>query len=153
MKLTLTREYYSECYDQIRKYGAKSLLFERVSAVVLIIFGIGLYIYLNVEPDLSVILICLGVFELFSNSIKKQFWLRRQTKGKLMNAEIELLVSESGIDSTGPFSNGHFDWIGIEKIVRTPKGILVWPQKGTFWYVPESVAGTETIEFIQSKAS
>ena len=110
-----------------------------------------LYIYASGETLLPIVLIVIGVFELFSNQIKKYFWLRRHINSKLMDAEVKLTVTEEGIDSKGPFSNGHFDWGGIEKAIRTPKGILVWPQKGMYWYLPENVAGKDTIDFIQSK--
>lgn len=47
-----------------------------------------------------------------------------------MNAEVELEITDTSINCAGPFCNGHFEWDGIEKVIRTPKGILVWPQKG-----------------------
>ncbi len=151
MKFILNREYMSESYDQARRYGSKWLIVERIVGFSLILLGVGLYVYTNGKTVLPTAFIGIGVFELFSNRIKKYFWLRRHSRSKLMNAEVELKVTEAGIDSKGPFSNGHFRWSGIEKAVRTPKGILIWPQKGMYWYIPESIAGKETIDFIQSK--
>ena len=143
----------SESYDQARRYGSMWLLIERVIGIAFIFLGIGLYISADGKTVLPIVLIAIGVFELFSNYIKKYFWLRRHAKSKLMNAEVILEVTETGIDSTGPFSNGHFEWDGIEKAIRTPKGILLWPQKGMYWYLPESIAGSQTIDFIQSKVA
>jgi len=151
VNFSLSREYMSESYDQARRYGSKWLIAERIVGFTFILLGVGLFIYTNGKTVSPIVLITIGVFELFSNQIKKYFWLRRHTQSKLMNAEVELEITETGIDSKGPFSNGHFEWNGIEKSVRTPKGILVWPQKGMYWYLPESVAGKETIDFIQSK--
>ena len=153
MKFKLSHEYMSESYDQARRYGSKWFLIERVIGVGFIVLGLGLYIYANGETAMPIALIVIGVFELFSNQIKKYFWLRRHSKSKLMNAEVELEVTEAGIDSAGPFSNGHFEWNGIEKVIHTPKGILVWQQKGMYWYLPESVAGKQTIEFIKEKVT
>jgi hypothetical protein len=118
-----------------------------------IVLGAGLYIYANGKTVMPIALIMIGLFELFSNKIKKYFWLRRHSKSKLMNAEVEIKVTDAGIDSTGPFSNGHFEWDGIEKAIRTPKGILIWPQKGVYWYLPESIAGKETMDLIQDKVA
>jgi hypothetical protein len=42
-------------------------------------------------------------------------------------------------------------WDGVEKCVRTPKGILIWPQKGMYFYIPEESAGADAIAFIESK--
>ena len=151
MKLHLSHEYMSESYDQARKYGTKWLLVQRVIGFVFILLGLALYIYAQGKTVTPVALILIGIFELFSNRIKKYFWLKRHSKSKLVDAEIEIELTETGINSTGPFSNGYFDWSGIEKVVRTPKGVLVWPQKGMYWYLPESIAGKQSIEFIMSK--
>jgi len=151
VNFNLDREYMSESYDQARRYGSKWLIVERLVGFLFILLGAGLYLYANGKTVLPVALVAIGVFELVSNQITKYFWLRRHSESKLMNAEVELVVTEAGIDSKGPFSNGHFEWSGIEKAIRTPKGILVWPQKGMYWYLPERIAGRETIDFIQSK--
>ncbi len=153
VNFTLNREYMSESYDQVRRYGSKWLIAERVIGISFILLGLGLYGYVNGKTMLPVVLIVIGMFELSSNPIKKYFWLRRHLNSKLMNAEVELQVTEAGIDSKGPFSSGYCEWRGIEKAVRTPKGILIWPQKGVYWYLPERIAGKETIAFIQSKVA
>ena len=153
MKFNLSREYMSESYDQGRKYGSKLLYIERVIGVVFILLGIGLLIYVKAKTVLPLAFIAIGIFELSSNQIKKYFWLRRHTKSKLMNAEVELEVTAEGINSKGPFSHGHFEWSGIEKVVRTPEGVLVWPQKGIYWYLPGKIAGKESIELILSKSA
>ena len=153
MKLRLDREYMSESYDQFRKYGSRWLLAERLLGVVFILSGTFFYLTLEGGRFAPVLLIFLGFFELASNSVKKYFWLRRHEKSKLMNAEIEMEISGSGIDSSGPFSSGHFNWDGLEKAVRTPDGVLLWPQKGVYWYLPERIAGSEMIALILSKVA
>jgi hypothetical protein len=153
MKFHLSREYMSESYDQGRKYGSKLLYVERLIGVVFILLGIGLLIYVKAKTVLPLAFIAIGIFELSSNQIKKYFWLRRHTNSKLMNAEVELEVTNEGINSKGPFSHGQFTWSGIEKVIRTPEGVLVWPQKGIYWYLPEKIAGKETIELILSKSA
>lgn len=153
MKFRLNHEYMSESYDQARRYGSKWFLIERVIGACFVFLGMGLYIYTNGKTVMPIALVVIGVLELLSNRIKKYFWLRRHSKSKLLNAEVKLEVTEAGIDSSGPFSNGHFEWEGIEKTIRTPKGILVWPQKGMYWYLPESIAGKQTIDFIQAKVA
>lgn len=153
MKLLLSREYMSESYSQVRRYGTKWLLIEQVIGGVFIVLGIALYIYANGKTVAPGALVMIGVFELLSDRIKKYFWLRRHSKSRLRDAEVEIEVTESGINSVGPFSNGHIDWIGVERVVRTPNGMLVWPQKGIYWYIPESVAGKQAIDFIESKVA
>ena len=151
VKLKLSRDYMSESYDQARRYGTKWLLVEWIIGISFILIGLAFYFYLESTEIFPLALVIIGIFELLSNYIKKYFWLRRHAKSKLIDAEVELKVTEIGIDSRGPYSEGIFRWEGVEKFVRTPRGILLWPQKGMYWYLPDNIAGVQTIEFIQSK--
>ena len=149
----LDRAYMSESYDQGRLYGSKWLFGEKVIGVVLITLGFALIVYSAGETVLPLVLIAIGVFELFSNRIKKYFWLRRHLKSKLNDAEVQITLNDSGMVSKSPYSTSEMKWSGVEKIVPTPKGILIWPQKGMYWYLPRSAAGAEAITFIEKKSA
>lgn len=149
----LDRNYMSESYDQARLYGSKWLLGEKVVGAVLIMLGIVLFVYSRGETVLPVALVAIGVFELLSNRIRKYFWLRRHLKSKLNDAEVRITLGDSGIVSKSPYSTSEMKWSGVEKVVRTPKGILIWPQKGMYWYLPKSIAGAEAIAFIETKSA
>ncbi|HEX9626151.1 MAG TPA: YcxB family protein [Acidiferrobacterales bacterium] len=151
VKFRLDRAYMGESYDQARRHGSKWLLGERIVGSALVVLGVVLLVYARGETVLPVVLVAVGVFELLSNRVKKHFWLRRHLKSKLYDVEIKITVSDSGIESRSPYSNNEMNWNGVEKVLRTPKGILIWPQKGMYWYSPESVAGADAIEFIESK--
>jgi hypothetical protein len=145
----LDRAYLSEGYDLSRRYGSKWLLIERVVGVLAILFGV----FLLSEGDdfLWVIFVTLGTFELCSNYLKKYIWLRRHFKSKLADAQVELTIDDDGIHSRGPFSTGSMRWNGIERILRTPKGLLIWPQKGMYIYLPKAAAEEEVIDFVASR--
>lgn len=148
----LDRTYMSESYDQARLYGSKWLLAEKAIGAILIVVGIALFVYSRGETALPAVLIAIGAFELLSNRIKKHFWLRRHLRSKLNDADVQITLSDSGIASKSPYSTSEMKWSGVEKVVRTPKGILIWPQKGVYWYLPASTAGTEAIAFIETKS-
>lgn len=149
----LDRAYMSESYDQARLYGSKWLLAEKIIGAVLIIGGIALLLYSRGETVLPAVLIAVGAFEVLSNRIKKYFWLRRHLKSKLNDAEVHITLSDSGIASKSLYSTSEMKWSGVEKVVRTPKGILIWPQKGMYWYLPASTAGAKAIAFIETKSA
>lgn len=149
-QLRLDRSYMSESYDQARRYGSKWLLIERTIGSVFVIAGLAFFYYFRGEIVFPLAIVAIGVMEFFSGDIKKLIWLRRHSKSKLSNAEVAVLIDENGIESTGPFSKARMSWTGIERIVRTPKGILVWPQKGMYTYFPETALGRECIDFITS---
>lgn len=74
-------------------------------------------------------------------------------KSKILNLEVEVRVDDEGLESKSSFSTSRMAWAGIEKVVRTPKGILVWPQKGMFIYFSEHLVGKQTVDFIRSKVA
>jgi hypothetical protein len=147
----LDRAYMGEGYDLSRRYGSTWLLIERIVGVLAILFGIFL---LSEGDDIFwVIFVALGMFELCSNYVKRYIWLRRHFKSKLADAQVELTIDDDGIHSRGPFSTGSMRWNGIERILRTPKGLLIWPQKGMYIYLPKAAAGEDVINFVASRVA
>jgi hypothetical protein len=145
----LDRAYMSESYDLNRRYGNRWLLIERGVGVLAILYG--LFLLSEGDEFLWVIFVALGTFELCSNYLRKYVWLRRHFKSKLADAQVELTIDDEGIHSHGPFSSGSMRWNGIERILRTPKGLLIWPQKGMYIYLPKSAAEENVIDFVASR--
>ncbi len=141
----------SESFDQARRYGSRWHLIELVIGGVFIVGGLGLFAYADWATALPLVLVAIGVFEIFSSRIKKFFWLRKHGKGKAENAKIVMLFDDEGFETTSSFSSARMTWDGVEKWVRTPKGVLLWPQKGMYFYIPEKSAGADAISFIESK--
>lgn len=150
IKFRLDRAYMSESYDQARRHGSRWLLVEKIIGAFFLMLGVVLLVYARGESVLPIVLVVIGLFELLSNRINKYFWLKRHSKSKLNDAEIKITLSDSGIESISPHSSSEMNWKGLEKVMRTPKGILIWPQKGVYWYLPEHIAGAEAIEFIEA---
>ena len=150
---TLDNDFMSESFDQGRRYGSRWQLIEMIIGSVFVVGGLALFVYADWATVLPLVLIAIGVFEIFSSRIKKFFWLRKHGKGKAANAKVEMLFDDEGFETKSIFSNARMKWEGVEKCVRTPKGILLWPQKGVYFYIPEESAGAETISFIESKAT
>jgi len=151
--LTLDKKFMSESFNQARRYGSRWHFIELAIGTIFIVGGFGLRVYADWAIALPIALIAIGVFEIFSSRIKKVFWLRRHGKGKAANSKIEMSFDDDGFETESEFSSARMKWDGVEKCVRTPKGILLWPQKGVYFYISEEVAGADAIAFIQSKAS
>ncbi len=123
--LKLNRSYMSEGYDEAHRYGSKWFIAEKIIGALLIVLGLALFYYANGKTVLPLAFVFLGTLELASSKIKKFFWLRRHKKSKLSDAEVKMSFSESGIESSSPFSTSSQTWPGIEKCIRTPNGVLV----------------------------
>jgi len=149
--MTLDRKFMSESFDQARRHGSRWHLIELAIGVVFIVGGLGLFVYADWATALPLALVAIGVFEILSSRIKKFFWLRKHGKGKAADQKIEMLFDDEGFETKSNFSSARMAWDGVEKCVRTPKGILIWPQKGVYFYIPEESAGADAIAFIESK--
>ncbi len=150
-KYLLDRPYLSESFDQAVRYGSRWQKIEFLIGGVLIASGLALWVYSNRELILPWTFVALGVIEIFSSRLKKYFWLRRQLGGKNAGSEVTLTFDERGIQSEAKFGTGVILWAGIEKLVETPRGLLIWPQKSVYWYLPKSELGEDAIAFIKQK--
>ena len=150
--MTLDEDYMSESFDQARRYGSRWRQVELAIGIVFIVSGLALFSYTDWATALPGALVAIGVFELLSGRIKKFLWLRKHSKGKAANQKVRMSFDDEGFETESKFSSARMTWDGVEKCVRTPIGILIWPQKGMYFYVPEESIGADAIAFIESKA-
>ena len=97
-------------------------------------------------------MVIVGIFELLSFHIKKYLWLRRQLSNKSLGGEFIVTVDESGYTMCGPFGTSQLSWKGVDSIIRSPHGVIIRPQTGSIFYIPEKIAGKELVEFVCNKA-
>jgi len=151
--LTLDQGYLSESYDQIRRYGSSWYWIELVIGLLFIIGGLALFIYASWTTILPIALVGVGVFEILFYKVKKFFWLRKRASDKSANTEINLSFDDEGLETNSELSTAKLKWAGVEKCIQTPKGVIIWPQKEVYIYIPEDAAGSDAIEFILLKTA
>lgn len=149
--IELNKQYYSECYDERNKYGNKWKNINYYFAFIFIVVGSSILIYSNKFAVTPIALIIFGFFELFSPYIKRSIWLRRQMSNKTANTEVEITITEKELLTKGKYSEGNMAWEGMDKILDTPKGIVIWPQKGIVIYIPKTKLNVEAITYVLSK--
>ncbi|BAU49492.1 hypothetical protein SVA_2944 [Sulfurifustis variabilis] len=150
-KYHLDRSYLSESFDQAVRYGSKWKRVELAIGTAFIVGGLALWVYSGGELFLPWMLVLLGVIEVFSSRIKKFFWLRKQLGSKHAGSEVTLTFDDDGVRTAGRFGNSVIAWAGIERLVETPKGLLIWPQKGIYYYLPKSILDDGAVSFIRQK--
>lgn len=154
-RIVFSKDYLSEMFEQSLRYGSRWLLVERLIGVIFIMAGIVMIYYTGTNTFLPVVFVLIGLFEIYSSRIRKIFWMKRSMHPALMNHEILFSFNEDGIQQENPNSRGAFSWKMVVRVVETPLGLLIWPQRGAHWYIPrpafEGDAG-EAISFIKRKA-
>lgn len=145
--------YYKEAYDELVS-TLKLKKYEPYFAIIMILFGIGLYFFdtdkvLGIFP---IIFSLIGVYELYKVYNEKNKWLKARLASIVTGQKIEMEFSDSNISHKGPFSNGEMKWEGIKSIHKTKKGIILKPDNGISMYLPDMLFSDKNeIEFILSK--
>ena len=151
--LKLDKEYFTEAFEQSIKYASKWRKAEWVIGTLFIIGGILLLVWSSGNTASPIVLILIGIFEIFSPIIKKFWWVGRQMKSKIANSEVKMTFSDTGFHSSSLYSKGEFSWDGLERTLETPKGFFIWPQKGIHIYLPKSLVSSDLIQFIINKSA
>ena len=149
-EFTLSRKYYSNFYDSFIRYGRKWSAPGWGIGLFFLIFGVGMLLADAPLRAVPIILILCGVYCLLYRPVGKFFFVRRMLRSKTAGGVVSLEFDEEGLRSEGPFSEGRIKWDGIEKVVRTPDAILLWPQTRTVMYVPATAASETTLDFIEA---
>ncbi|MFZ1633662.1 MAG: hypothetical protein WAT43_07290 [Chitinophagales bacterium] len=145
--------YYKEAYDELVS-TLKLKKYEPYFAIIMILFGIGLYFFdtdkvLGIFP---IIFSLIGVYELYKVYNEKNKWMKARLASNVTGQKIEMEFSDSNISHKGPFSNGEIKWEGIISIHKTKKGIILKPDNGISMYLPDMLFSDKNeIEFILSK--
>lgn len=145
--------YYKEAYDELVS-TLKLKKYEPYFAIIMILFGIGLYFFdthkvLGIFP---IIFSLIGVYELYKVYNEKNKWMKARLASNVTGQKIEMEFSDSNISHKGPFSNGEIKWEGIISMHKTKKGIILKPDNGVIIYLPDAVFSDKNqIEFILSK--
>ncbi len=97
-------------------------------------------------------LICLGLFlrRIFSERMLRHQFPKRPDAGVAVGWDI----SEDGILVTTPHSRTELKWTVFQRVVATPKGILLMPNRQIFHFLPSrSFTTPEEMESVATMAS
>ena len=150
---TLSKDYYSECFEQSIRYANRWRKYARIAAILFILLGGFLILNSNHHNTLAYFLIAIGIYETMSPIIKKPIWVRKHVKSKLFNTAIDVFIDDKGIETKGKHSEGQVSWQGIERFLETPKGVFIWPQKGVHMYFPKSTMNDDILQFLHEKCA
>ena len=110
-----------------------------------ILFVMGMVqICLDPSPSIiSYVLVALGLLNIFS----KQIWIRRSVKkafdGDTQQITMTFAASSAGIDFKGDKAKGRIKWKGFVDYVVHDKGLLLYPEKNLYHWIPKSAEFTE----------
>ena len=81
--MTLDKDFMSESFDQARRYGSRWRLNELAIGVIFIVAGMVLLAYADWATALPVVLIVIGIFEIFVAESRSSFGSGNMAKARL----------------------------------------------------------------------
>ncbi|MCF7786059.1 MAG: YcxB family protein [Prosthecobacter sp.] len=76
--------------------------------------------------------------------INRFFWRRRINAMPLCGKQVTWTVTESALKCVMSGADATMDWSVILESVATPEGILIYPQKNLFYWLPRTAFTTES---------
>lgn len=117
-----------------------------ISGSLMIILGIN--IFLASEPSrppvLGAALVALGIFGL----LRRHIWIRRSLKGTFAGRsaadfQMQIETSDEGISMKGSAAESFIEWSQFVDLKCYDDGILLYPQKNIFHWIPADCAFVE----------
>jgi len=147
LKVRISEEYYKEFYSEWLKFRSYKKWQPHV-AILLLIFGIVLFIVFRNNFFIPILFILFGIYEFFEFYYSRNKWLKERLSSNITNKEIMIIFEDNIIKSNGPFSNNELKWNGISKAIETEKGLFLIPENGVSIYLQKS--SFDSIDQVQS---
>jgi hypothetical protein len=135
-RYSLTDAYFREAYDQWIRYVARWRRWAPYFTLLLLGCG-SLFAALGCTLAAAIALVA-GVVEFADIMTHRRKWIAARREGCRFDKEIRLTFTNDAMAYEGPFSSGHLQWAGIERVKATPKGLFLYPQAGMHIYIPDS---------------
>ena len=117
----------------------------------LLVFGFLIMIMTDQSVAVGLFFIGLAFLEYFSFKYQKAWWLSRQMWSKNSGNKITLSIDDEAIKIESLYQNQTFNWQDIERLVDTPKGLMLKLKQGGQSYLSKSSLNDEVIAFIDLK--
>lgn len=146
----LDKSHFSECYQEsvVPDYSLRAYS----KAILLVLMGLGLSMFTEIDQYAAWFLIGLGVVEALSVKFQKPWWLTRQMLSRGANSEVTLTIDEQGIRSKSVYVDALIAWGDIQEVTATEQGILIM-HKGGRSYVSGRCLSEEATSFIHNHFS
>lgn len=119
----LDKAHLSECYtESVNIENSPGIYFK---SVVILLLGVSLLFFTNVNAYAAWFVIALGTVEALSIYYRKPWWLARQMLGKSSNSEVTLQLDEEAISINSFYVKQKILWSDISYIKQTTLGWIV----------------------------
>ena len=145
----LDKAHFQECYEQSAPPVQSK---DYTKAIIFAVVGVSLFFVEAEHYYFPFFLFCLAILEVFSIKYRETWWIWRQLMSKAANGRVTIIVDEEGITTASEQVNSQINWVDVDSIEQTNRGILLKHQSGVN-YISCSHLSEETINFILSQSN
>lgn len=148
-KFILDKQHFIECFEQTSQgdYSFNAYF----KAVVLIVFGMVVVLFTDINKYTAWFVFALGILEALSVHYQKPWWVTRQMLSRASNSEVTLKVDEEGISTSSFYASTNVLWASVVELNATSAGWVFNDGKQRF-YVANKTLSKEATDFIKQKA-
>lgn len=142
----LDKAYFRECYQESRNadYSPRAYF----KAAILILLGVGLVLFTDVNDYAAWFVFALGIIEVLGVKYQEPWWVTRQMLSRAAKADVELVVDNEGFHLKSHYHEQDILWKNIDEVQATDKGWLIFHEK-TKYYMSNSYLSDEVIAYIK----
>jgi len=144
----LDKAHFQECYSESAIIDTSFYAYKK--SAVLIVAGILLVMFTQMNPYAAWFVFSLGILEAVSTYYQKPWWVMRQMLSKAAKGDVELTIDEQGIISQSFYANLTLKWADVLVLEKTKLGWLIKHDKGRS-YISNSNLSADAIEFMINK--
>jgi hypothetical protein len=144
----LDKAHFQECYSESAIIDTSFYAYKK--SAVLIVAGILLVLFSQMNPYAAWFVFSLGILEAVSVYYQKPWWVMRQMLSKAAKGEVELTIDDKGINSKSFYASLSLQWEDVLTIETTELGWLIKHEKGRS-YISNSTLSEEATTFLTEK--
>ncbi|MBL0710924.1 MAG: YcxB family protein [Colwellia sp.] len=153
-KFTLDKTHFNECYSQTNTVDRSKKAF--LKSGILIVFGLYLLFFTQVNAYAAWFVIVLGILEAASIHYHQPWWVMRQMLSKASNSEVTITIDEQGILSESFYHTGRILWQNITELKESELGFIITfaiDKSHGKSYLSKSCLSTEAQAYLVEKSS
>lgn len=153
-KFVLNKAHFNECYTQSNTIDRSAKAF--LKSGVLMIFGLYLLLFTQVNAYAAWFVIALGILEAVSLYYHQPWWVIRQMLSKASNSEVTITIDEQGVLSESFYHTGRILWENITDLKESALGFVIIfniDKSSGKSYLSKSYLSAEAQAYIVKKSS
>ena len=144
----LNKAHFQECYSESVIVDTSFHAYKK--SVALIVAGMLLVLFTQMNPYLAWFIFSLGILEAVSTYYQKPWWVMRQMLSKAAKGNVDLTIDEESIVSKSFYANLTLLWSEVLLIEKTNLGWLIKHEKGRS-YISNKNLSDSAITFLTEK--